>query len=101
MSALAAEVVLERGMSRFILFYLTFVVWKPTNACTFFGLVHDFGTAWFQAADGKPTHIGLWIWTYWFRFPFPKDWFQFADGYLRLDFSTLVAPTAFLDLLII
>jgi hypothetical protein len=39
--------------------------------------VHDFGTAWFQAADGKPTHIGLWIWTYWFRFPFPKDWFQF------------------------
>ena len=26
MSALAAEVVLERGMSRFILFYFTFVV---------------------------------------------------------------------------
>ena len=45
MSAMAAELVLERGMSRFILFYLTFVVWKPTNACTFFGLVHDFGNS--------------------------------------------------------
>ena len=82
MSAMAAEVVLERGMSRFILFYFILPLWyrRPLTHVRFFGLVDDFGTAWFPAADGKPTHIGFRIWTYWFRFPFPKDWFQFADA---------------------
>ena len=41
-----------------------------------FGLVHDFGTAWSQAADGKPTHIGLWFWTHWFDFPSQKIGFS-------------------------
>ena len=65
-----------------VAFYFILPLWyrSPLTHVRFFGLVHDFGTAWFQVADGKPTHIGLWIWTYWFRFPFPKDWFQFTDA---------------------
>ena len=38
--------------------------------------MHDFGTAWSQAADGKPTHIGLWFWTHWFDFPSQKIGFN-------------------------
>ena len=76
MSALAAEVVLKRGMSRFISFYFTFVVQKATNACTFFRFSMTLEQRGFRRLMVNPPIFGFGFGHTGFDFPSQKIGFS-------------------------
>ena len=61
-----------------VAFYFIFPLWyrRPLTHVSFFGLVHDFGTAWFQAADGNPPILGFGFGHTGFDFPSQKIGFS-------------------------